>query len=86
MSKLSEIMGFFPKVEAVVSVDDKGQIVLPKEVRTKAKINAGDKLVLGSLTKSGETIFLMMLKSELFAEHFKEALGPVMKDMKDLMK
>jgi len=81
MSKLSEILGFYPKVEAVVSVDDKGQIVLPKEVRTKAKINAGDKLVLASLSKGGETIFLMMLKSELAAEHLKEALGTVMKDL-----
>ena len=81
MSKLGEILGVFPKAEAVVSVDDKGQIVLPKEVRAKAKINAGDKLVLGSVTKDGETFVLMILKSELLVEHVKDALSPVMKDL-----
>ena len=81
MSKLSEILGIFPKAEAVVSVDNKGQIMIPKKVRAKAKINAGDKLVLGSLTKDGETFVLMMLKSELLVEHAKEALSPVMKDL-----
>ncbi len=81
MSKLGDILGVLPKAEAVVSVDDKGQIVLPTEVRAKAKISAGDKLVLGSLTKDGETFLLMMLKSELFVEHVKEAISPVMKDL-----
>ena len=32
------------KIEAIVSVDDRGQMVLPKEIRDKAKIRPGDKL------------------------------------------
>ena len=34
------------KVESVVTVDSKGQILLPKDLREKANINAGDKLVV----------------------------------------
>ena len=33
------------KVESIVGVDERGQMVLPKEIREKAKIGAGDKLV-----------------------------------------
>ena len=36
------------KVEAVISVDERGQMVLPKEMRAKAGIRAGDKLALVS--------------------------------------
>ena len=34
------------KVESVVSIDDRGQMVLPKEIREKAGIKAGDKLAV----------------------------------------
>ena len=34
------------KVEAVLSVDERGQMVLPKDVRQKAGIKTGDKLAL----------------------------------------
>ena len=33
-------------VEAVVSIDERGQMVLPKEIREKAGIKAGDKLAV----------------------------------------
>ena len=36
------ILGDCCKVQAVVSVDERGQMVLPKEIREKAGIKAGD--------------------------------------------
>jgi AbrB family looped-hinge helix DNA binding protein len=42
-------------VEAVVTVDARGQVVLPKELREAAGIAAGDKLAVVSL-KSGERL------------------------------
>jgi len=36
-------------IEAVVSVDERGQIVLPKELRDKFGVRAGDKFVIASL-------------------------------------
>jgi AbrB family looped-hinge helix DNA binding protein len=38
--------------EAVVSVDESGQIVLPKELRDKVWVRAGDKFVIASLQKT----------------------------------
>ena len=34
------------KVDAVVTVDSKGQIVLPKDLREKAKLKPNDKLAV----------------------------------------
>ena len=41
------------QVEAMVSVDEKGQMVLPKTIREKANIQPGDKLVLIGWEKEG---------------------------------
>jgi len=82
MSELSEMwLGLNPKVEAIVSVDERGQMVLPKDVRTKANIDVGDKLALMSVSKGDKTVFLVLLKAKLFEDYVKEAFGPVIKDL-----
>lgn len=50
-------------VTAVVSVDERGQVVLPKELRDRAGINAGDKLAVVALGEPEETFCLMLLKT-----------------------
>ena len=40
-------------VEAVVSIDERGQMILPKEIRDKAGIKAGDKLAIMSMVQEG---------------------------------
>ncbi len=52
------------KVEAVVTVDERGQMVLPKEVREKAKIKAGDKLAVVTAKQDGETCCIALVKAE----------------------
>ncbi len=69
------------KVESVITVDDRGQTVLPKEIREKAKINAGDKLAVISWEKDGEVFCMSLIKVEKLAEIVKGMLGPVMKDI-----
>lgn len=69
------------KVEAVISVDERGQTVLPKELRDKAKIRAGDKLALISMEKEGKVCCLSMIKVEEIEEMVKGMLGPLMKDI-----
>ena len=66
------------KVESVVSIDDRGQMVLPKEIRDKANIRAGDKLVVVSWEKDGEVCCISLIKVEGLAEMVKDMLGPVM--------
>ena len=69
------------KVESIISIDDRGQMVLPKELRDKAKIHSGDKLALLSWEKEGEICCMALIKSEYLAGHEIDFLGPVMKDM-----
>ena len=69
------------KVEAVISIDERGQMVLPKELRDKAKIRAGDKLAIVSWDKGGEVCCIYLIKTEHLAERVKDFLGPMMKDL-----
>ncbi len=69
------------KVEALVSVDDRGQMVLPKELREKANIRPGDKLAVTSWEKDGKVCCISLTKAEELTEMVKATLGPVMKDI-----
>ena len=69
------------KIESVISVDDRGQMVLPKEIRDKAKIHAGDKLAVVSWEKDGEVCCISLIKVSDLAEMVKDMLGPVMSEI-----
>ena len=69
------------KVESLISIDDRGQMVLPKELRDKANICAGDKLAIISWEKEGAVCCFTLIKADALAERVKDFLGPVMQDM-----
>jgi AbrB family looped-hinge helix DNA binding protein len=69
------------QVEAIVSVDARGQIVLPKEIREKVGVKAGDKFVIASSQSEGKVCCLFLIKADEFAETVREALGPIAKDI-----
>jgi antitoxin PrlF len=69
------------KVESIISVDDRGQMVLPKDLRDKAKIRPGDKLAIISWDKGGEICCFYLIKTEYLVEGVKDFLGPLMKDV-----
>ena len=69
------------KVESLISVDERGQMVLPKEIRDKAHIRAGDKLALISWEKDGKVCCFTLIKAGDFGDMVKEMLGPLMKEM-----
>lgn len=69
------------QVEAIVSVDEKGQMVLPKAVRERAGIRPGEKLALIGWQKEGQICCLGLIKAESLAEMVKHLLGPLMKDI-----
>ncbi len=66
------------KVEAVVSVDERGQMVLPKGMREKANIRAGDKLAVTSWEKDGEVCCISLIKVEDLTDMVRDMLGPLM--------
>lgn len=69
------------KVESLISVDERGQTVLPKEIRDKAKIHAGDKLAVITWEMDDKVCCIFLVKAEEFAGMVKGMLGPVMKEM-----
>ena len=69
-------------VESLITVDERGQMVLPKELRERAKIRAGDKLALISWHKDGEICCFTLIKADALAERVKEFLGPVLKGIR----
>jgi AbrB family looped-hinge helix DNA binding protein len=69
------------KVEALVTIDERGQMILPKEMRDKANIRAGDKLAVTSWEKGGKIYCISLIKAEEFTDMVKGILGPVMKDL-----
>ena len=69
------------KVEALVSVDERGQMVLPKEARDKANIRAGDKLAVISWEKGGQVCCLSLIKAESLTDMVKGMLGPVVEEI-----
>jgi len=69
------------KVESLISIDERGQMILPKEIRDKAKIRPGDKLALVSWEKAGKICCISLIKAEDFAEMVKGLLSPMMKEI-----
>lgn len=72
--------GFSCRVESLISVDERGQMVLPKELRDKARIGPGDKLAVISCEQNGETSCLYLIKAEDFEDAIKDRLGPMMRE------
>ena len=69
------------RVESIVSVDERGQMVLPKEIRERAKIRSGDKLAVLSMEKDGKICCLSLIKVEELEGMVKSMLGPVMNEV-----
>jgi AbrB family looped-hinge helix DNA binding protein len=69
------------KVDAVVTVDSKGQIVLPKDVRERAKIKPNDKLAVVGCEQDGEICCIVMVKSERLRGAVSNVLGPMLKEV-----
>ena len=66
------------QVASLVSVDERGQMILPKDIRERAGIRAGDKLALVVWEKDGAFCCLTLIKAAGLGGMVKEMLGPVM--------
>ncbi len=69
------------RVESLITVDDRGQMVLPKDLRDRARIKGGDKLAVIGWEKEGEVCCLSLMKVEEFSGMVKEVLGPLMGEL-----
>ena len=65
------------KVNAIVTVDAKGQIVLPKDLRERANIKPNDKLAIIGVEQSDAVCCIVMIKAESLGNTVKCMLGPI---------
>lgn len=68
-------------LSGLVRVDARGLVVLPKELRDKAGIKAGDKLAILSCEKNGRICCFALVKADDLAEEIKNKYGPLLKEL-----
>lgn len=64
-------------IEAVVSVDARGQVVLPKDLRERAGINPGDRLAVVFWGREGDVCCITLVKASHFNGMVTALLSPM---------
>jgi len=67
-------------VEAVLSIDSRGQIVIPKEVRKRANINDGDKLALVSWMNGEKVCCLSLIRADNLSSEVSGVMHTLLSD------
>jgi antitoxin PrlF len=67
------------RMEAVVTVDPRGQIVLPKDLRDRAMISKGDKLLVVACQDGEKVCCITLMKADDSDGMVKELMGPMLK-------
>ena len=66
------------RVESIVSVDERGQMVLPKEIRERADIKPGEKLAVIGWESKGQLCCISLIKTNQLGDMVKSLLGPML--------
>jgi antitoxin PrlF len=69
------------RVESVLTIDERGQMVLPKDLRGRAGIKPGDKLAVVSHERDGDVCCITLIKADALTDVVKGVLGPMMQDI-----
>lgn len=64
-------------VSAIVTIDERGQMVLPKEIRERMGLKAGDKLAVSILETGGRACCVNLVRAEELADLIKGLIGQV---------
>ena len=79
VNKMSSCNSDVCRIDAVITMDAKGQIVLPKDLREKANFKPNDKIAVVACEKDGEVCCIMMIKAERLVGAVSKTLGPMLK-------
>jgi antitoxin PrlF len=66
------------RIEAVLTVDERGQVLIPKDVRGRAGIRPGDKLTLVCWERDGAICCLTLMKAEDLSGMVRSVIGPIL--------
>lgn len=75
------LLGARMRVEAIIACDERGQMVLPKDVRERAGVGPGDKLALVTWEQEGRVCCLTLIKTDELAGMVKDVLGPLVEEI-----
>lgn len=67
------------QLEAVITIDGRGQVVIPKELRDRAGIAEGDRLMVMSTMEDGKVCCISLMRVDRSDTMVKEMLKPVLK-------
>ncbi len=68
------------RVESVISIDDRGQMILPKEIRENADIQAGNKFAVISWEKNGRVLCFSLMRVEQLADSLRNVFIPMIEE------
>ncbi|MBI0582954.1 MAG: AbrB/MazE/SpoVT family DNA-binding domain-containing protein [Methanomassiliicoccus sp.] len=68
------------RVEAIISVDERGQTVLPKSIRERFDLRPGDKLALVTKERDGKVCCLYLFKATDLMATVKDRFGPLLEE------
>ena len=69
------------RVEAILTVDERGQMVLPKDIRERAGIQPGSKLALISWERDGAVCCISLIDAGRLVGTVRDVLSPMMRDL-----
>jgi AbrB family looped-hinge helix DNA binding protein len=69
------------RIDAVVTMDVKGQIVLPKDLREKADMRPNDKIAIIACERNGKVCCVMMVKAEKLTDAVTKTINPLIKGL-----
>jgi antitoxin PrlF len=67
------------RVDSMVSVDSRGQMVLRKELRERAGIGAGDQLAVVTWESGGKVCCISLIRVDELGRMARQLLAPMMK-------
>ena len=69
------------EIEAIVSFDDRGQLVFPKDIRKKFSLKAGEKFAMVSCTNENGLCCFTLVKTSQINDLVGKALGPMLNNI-----
>lgn len=69
------------RIDSIITMDAKGQIVLPKDLREKANLKPNEKIAVVACEKEGQVCCIVLIKAERFASAVTKTVGPLIKSL-----
>ena len=81
---MSSCEGDSCRIDAILTIDAKGQIVLPKDLREKANFKPNDKIAVVACQRGNEGCCIMMIKADQLVGAITKTLSPLIKGITKL--